>query len=57
MEEIREMSEEAKANGLAVVIWSYPRGGGIDQGGRNRAWTSAPTPRTWPRCSAPTSSR
>ena len=26
-EEIREMSEEAKAAGLAVVIWSYPRGG------------------------------
>lgn len=26
-EEIREMSEEAKANGLAVVIWSYARGG------------------------------
>ena len=26
MEEIREMAEEAKAFGLAVVIWSYPRG-------------------------------
>mgnify|MGYP001272879288 CR=1 FL=1 len=26
MEEIREMAEEAKAAGLAVVIWSYPRG-------------------------------
>ena len=26
MEEIRELSEEAKAAGLAVVIWSYPRG-------------------------------
>lgn len=26
MEEIREMSEEAKAHGLAVVVWSYPRG-------------------------------
>src|SRR5262249_13524418 len=27
MEEIRQASEEAKANGLAVVMWSYPRGG------------------------------
>ncbi len=26
MEEISEMAEEAKACGLAVVIWSYPRG-------------------------------
>lgn len=26
MEEIRAMSEEAKSHGLAVVIWSYPRG-------------------------------
>ena len=26
MEEIRALAEEAKANGLAVVIWSYPRG-------------------------------
>ena len=26
MEEIREMAEEAKSVGLAVVIWSYPRG-------------------------------
>ena len=31
MEEIREMSEEAKAAGLAVVIWSYPRGGFLDK--------------------------
>ncbi len=29
MEEIREMSEEARANGLAVVIWSYARGGKV----------------------------
>ncbi len=27
MEEIRELAEEAKAVGLAIVIWSYPRGG------------------------------
>jgi class I fructose-bisphosphate aldolase len=26
-EEIRELAEEAKSVGLAVVIWSYPRGG------------------------------
>lgn len=30
-EEIREMAEEAKAHGLAVVIWSYPRGGDISK--------------------------
>ncbi|NBX03969.1 MAG: class I fructose-bisphosphate aldolase [Alphaproteobacteria bacterium] len=30
MEEIREMAQEAKEAGLAVVIWSYPRGMGID---------------------------
>ena len=29
MEEIREMAEEAKAAGLAVVMWSYPRGGDL----------------------------
>jgi class I fructose-bisphosphate aldolase len=28
-EEIREQAEEAKAVGLAVVIWSYPRGGNL----------------------------
>ncbi len=33
MEEIREMSEEAKAYGIATVIWSYPRGGNISKGG------------------------
>ena len=27
MEEIRELAEEAKSVGLAVVVWSYPRGG------------------------------
>jgi len=32
-EEIRALSEEARANGLAVVIWSYPRGGGITKQG------------------------
>jgi len=33
MEEIRELAEEAKAAGLAVVIWSYPRGEGISKDG------------------------
>lgn len=33
MEEIREMAEEAKAAGLAVVIWSYPRGGALSKEG------------------------
>ncbi|NMM42956.1 class I fructose-bisphosphate aldolase [Rhodospirillaceae bacterium KN72] len=33
MEEIREMSEEAKSVGLATVIWSYPRGGDLTKDG------------------------
>ena len=33
MEEIREMSEEAKAVGIATVIWSYPRGGNLTTAG------------------------
>src|SRR5262245_48157838 len=33
MEEIRELAEEAKSVGLAVVIWSYPRGGGLSKDG------------------------
>ncbi|TVV75197.1 class I fructose-bisphosphate aldolase [Sphingomonas solaris] len=33
MEEIREMSAEAKAVGIATVIWSYPRGGEISKKG------------------------
>ncbi len=32
-EEIRELSAEAKALGLAVVIWSYPRGAGLSKDG------------------------
>lgn len=32
-EEIRALSEEAKAHGLAVVIWSYPRGGFLSKEG------------------------
>lgn len=30
-EEIREMAAEAKSYGLAVVIWSYPRGGDLSK--------------------------
>lgn len=33
MEEIREMILEAKSVGLAVVMWSYPRGGKLDKAG------------------------
>jgi class I fructose-bisphosphate aldolase len=33
MEEIAEMGREATANGLAVVIWSYPRGGNLSREG------------------------
>jgi len=33
MEEIRELSQEAKAVGIATVIWSYPRGGDISKAG------------------------
>jgi len=30
-EEIRDLSREAKAKGLAVVVWSYPRGGDLSK--------------------------
>jgi class I fructose-bisphosphate aldolase len=33
MEELRELAEEAKAVGLAVVVWSYPRGGKLSKEG------------------------
>jgi len=33
MEEIAEMGREAKSYGLAVVIWSYPRGGSLSKNG------------------------
>lgn len=33
MEEIAEMTEEAKSYGLAVVLWSYPRGGELSKDG------------------------
>jgi class I fructose-bisphosphate aldolase len=33
MEELRELAEEAKSVGLAVVVWSYPRGPALDKVG------------------------
>ncbi len=33
IEELRELAEEAKAAGLAVVVWSYPRGPMLDKVG------------------------
>ena len=33
MNDITEMAREAKAHGLAVVIWSYPRGGNLTREG------------------------
>ena len=32
-QQIRELAEEAKRKGLAVVVWSYPRGSGISKEG------------------------
>jgi class I fructose-bisphosphate aldolase len=32
-EQLREIAEEAKSLGLAVVVWSYPRGSGISKEG------------------------
>ncbi|MFM8412979.1 MAG: class I fructose-bisphosphate aldolase [Alphaproteobacteria bacterium] len=32
-EDLRDLAEEAKAKGLAVVVWSYPRGSGISKDG------------------------
>jgi fructose-bisphosphate aldolase, class I len=33
MEDLREMAAEAKAKDLAVVVWSYPRGGALSKEG------------------------
>jgi class I fructose-bisphosphate aldolase len=32
-QQLREIAEEAKAHGLAVVVWSYPRGTGLSKQG------------------------
>lgn len=37
MEELRELAKEAKAVGLAVVVWSYARGGELDKAGETSA--------------------
>ena len=31
---LRELASEAKASGLVVVVWSYPRGGGLSKEGQ-----------------------
>ncbi len=33
LEDLRELAREAKASGLAVVVWSYPRGSGVSKEG------------------------
>ncbi len=33
LENLRELTLEAKAHGLAVVVWSYPRGSGVSKEG------------------------
>lgn len=33
MEELRELTAEAKSYGLATVVWSYPRGGNLSKDG------------------------
>lgn len=37
MEELRALAKEAKAVGLAVVVWSYARGGTLDKKGETAA--------------------
>lgn len=32
-EQLRELTEEAKAAGLAVIVWAYPRGGDLSKDG------------------------
>jgi fructose-bisphosphate aldolase, class I len=40
-EELREMALEAKAAGLVVVVWSYPRGSGLSKAGETSIDVSA----------------
>jgi class I fructose-bisphosphate aldolase len=40
-EDLRELTAEAKARGLAVVVWSYPRGGGLSKEGETAVDVSA----------------
>ncbi|MBI1777245.1 MAG: class I fructose-bisphosphate aldolase [Proteobacteria bacterium] len=41
MEEVAEMSREAKSVGLATVVWSYPRGGSLSKQGETAIDVSA----------------
>jgi class I fructose-bisphosphate aldolase len=41
LQELREITEEAKANGLVVVVWSYPRGSGVSKEGETAVDISA----------------
>ena len=41
LQELRELTEEAKAYGLAVVVWSYPRGSGVSKEGETAIDISA----------------
>ena len=41
MEELRDLAEEAKAVGLAVVVWSYARGGNLTKEGETAMDVSA----------------
>lgn len=40
-QELRELTAEAKAKGLAVVVWSYPRGSGLSKAGETAIDVSA----------------
>jgi class I fructose-bisphosphate aldolase len=54
---LRELGEEAKANGLVLVVWSYPRGSGLSKEGETGIDVTGLCRRTSPRSSARTSSR
>jgi class I fructose-bisphosphate aldolase len=41
LEHLRELTQEAKAYGLAVVVWSYPRGSGVSKEGETAVDISA----------------
>jgi fructose-bisphosphate aldolase, class I len=41
LEELRELTEEAKSHGLVVVVWSYPRGAGVSKEGETAVDISA----------------
>ncbi len=41
LETLRTVTEEAKANGLVVVVWSYPRGSGVSKDGETAVDISA----------------